>query len=225
MQRLQDDVRHLDAEQNQNQGEHHADEGGIDESFKQAEDAGAWRGADDGRRTTVCGIARRTSIAHRTVHDRTSRANRVAASRFVDRLAQPYAVRPEQRLVDDRHQRHVNRAVLRPKCHNQRNADESGVAENKRRLKYMATRTFEPQQFGDQPEHQDEQRVHHGGQQHHAPVRGKLRAVRTIDGVRKHKHGDEHVEQQRAHAVQRRLTVESKPHTSIPDHQHDQKSD
>ena len=96
------------------------------------------------------GIARRTSIAHRTgavhrtVRDRTSRANRVAASRFGDRLAQPYAVRPEQGLVDDRHQRHVNRAVLRPKCHNQRNADESGVAENKRRLKYMATRTFEP---------------------------------------------------------------------------------
>lgn len=31
----------LTAEQNQNQGEHHANEGGIDESFKQAEDAGA----------------------------------------------------------------------------------------------------------------------------------------------------------------------------------------
>ena len=89
----------------------------------------------------------------------------------------------------------------------------------------MATRTFEPQQFGDQPEHQDEQRVHHGGQQHHAPVGGELRAVRAVDGVREHEHGDEHVEQQRAHAVQRRLTVESKPHTSIPDHQHDQKSD
>ena len=47
----------------------------------------------------------------------------------------------------------------------------------------------------------------------------------AVDGVREHEHGDEHVEQQRAHAVQRRLTVESKPHTSIPNHQHDQKSD
>ena len=89
----------------------------------------------------------------------------------------------------------------------------------------MATRTFEPQQFGDQPEHQDEQRIHHGGQQHHAPVGGELRAVRAVDGVREHEHRDEHVEQQRTHAVQRRLTIEPEPYTSVSDHQHDQESD
>ena len=69
------------------------------------------------RRTS---IAHRTGAVHRTVHDRTSRANCVAASRFVDRLAQPYAVRPEQHLVDDRplSPRHHRRA----RCRNCRRA-------------------------------------------------------------------------------------------------------
>ena len=122
-------------------------------------------------------------------------------------------------MVHQRQQREVQSALAGIQCHQQRQAHEPHVAEDKGPAEHTAPFGIQPHEFGNQRAHADEQHVHDDVKQHDNAGLRQICPRGTGHGVGEHDERDADFQDERADAVHGLLPQHMRLHADYA-HEH-----